>query len=439
MLMEMNEAPDKKVIRAWCMYDWANSVYNLVITTTFFPVYYDLITEKAYHNNIPFLGRTFKSTALYSYAVSFSYLAIAICLPWLTAMADASGSKKRFMQFFTYLGSLACIGLYWFKGEQPSMEWGIGCFMVAAIGYAGSLVFYNSYLPDLVPLSMRDRISARGYSMGYFGSVILQAIGFCLVYYFNSQGDAASGLLYTFILVGLWWMSFSQITFYHLPKSKPGESRAIFLSGYRELRKVWLDVKDKILLKRFLYSFFFYSMGIQTVMVVATLVGSREMGLSQIKLIVSVVLIQLVAIPGAVGISRLSERFGNIKMLLWLVLVWMMVCLAAYQVIVWRRAGENVEIYFYLLATCIGLVMGGIQALSRSTYSKMLPNTFDTASYFSYYDVVEKLAIVMGTFLFGYMDESVGTKNSLLLLIVFFAVGGIFLRITLNTKGANKL
>jgi len=434
----MNE-PDEKAIRAWCMYDWANSVYNLVITTTFFPVYYDLITEKAYGNDIPFLGRTFKSTALYSYAVSFSYLAIAICLPWLTALADASGSKKRFMQFFTYLGSAACIGLYGFKGEQPSLEWGMGCFVLAAIGYAGSLVFYNSYLPDLAPFSMRDRVSARGYSIGYMGSVILQVMGFGLVYYFNSRGDAALGMCFTFILVGLWWAGFSQITFRHLPKPKKREGGALFSSGYRELHKVWLDVKDKILLKRFLQSFFFYSMGMQTVMAVATLVGSKEMGLSPAKLIISVVLIQLVAIPGAMGISRLSERVGNIKMLLGLVVVWVLICMAAYQVIVRRQAGENVEIYFYGLAACIGFVMGGIQSLSRSTYSKMLPDTFDTASYFSYYDVVEKLAIVAGTFLFGYMNELAGTKNSLLLLIVFFVLGGISLRMTLNAKGADKL
>lgn len=434
----MNET-DKKAIRAWCMYDWANSVYNLVITTTFFPVYYNLITEKAYHNNIPFLGKIFESTSLYAYVVSFSYLTIAICLPWLTAIADASGTKKRFMQFFTYLGSASCIGLYWFKGEQPSMEWGLGCFALAAIGYAGSLVFYNSYLPDLAPFSMRDRVSARGYSMGYIGSVILQVIGFGLVYYFNSQGDAESGLLITFILVGLWWMGFSQITFFRLPKPKKRENGALLLSGYRELHKVWLDVKDKILLKRFLQSFFFYSMGVQTVMVVATLVGGVEMGLSPAKLIVSVSLIQLVAVPGAIGISRLSERVGNIKTLLGLVLAWVPICMAAYQVIVWRQAGENVEIYFYLLAACIGFMMGGIQSLSRSTYSKMLPDTFDTASYFSYYDVMEKLAIVTGTFLFGYMHELAGTKNSLLLLIVFFALGGIFLRMTLSVKDAGKL
>lgn len=415
----------KQIIRAWCMYDWANSVYNLVITTTFFPIYFTGITSAAYGEKVPFLGRTFKASSLYDYALAFAYLAIAILLPILTSIADSRGNKKRFMQFFCYLGSLACIGLFWFKGPEPSVGWGIACFVFAAIGYIGSLVFYNSYLPDIAPPEDRDRVSAQGYSMGYIGSVILQIVGFGLVIHFSSQGDEVSGPLYTFLLVGLWWMGFAQITFAYLPtvhsNGKPAQN---FLTmGFLELRKVWDQVKHLSVLKLFLFAFLFYSMGVQTVMLVATLFGKEVLGLPTDKLIVTVVIIQLVAIPGAMLMSRLSGIFGNLKVLTGVIVVWMVICLSAYYITALKEQGQNVEIGFYVLAAFVGMVMGGVQSLSRSTYSKLIPVTRDTASFFSFYDVTEKLAIVLGIFSFGYIDETFGMKNSVLVLIVFFAVG----------------
>ena len=237
----------KKTINAWCMYDWANSVYNLVITTTFFPIYFAGITKSAFgENSIPFLGRTFKNTALYDYSLAAAYLAIAILLPILSSIADSRGNKKKFMQFFCYVGGVSCMALFWFKGPEPSVIVGVGCFMLAAIGYVGSLVFYNSYLPEIAEPAERDWVSARGFSMGYAGSVILQLIGFGLVLYFSGQGDQTSGPRYTFLLVGLWWIGFAQITFTHLPNSKPSQTKPlneILRAGFVELKKVWDQVK----------------------------------------------------------------------------------------------------------------------------------------------------------------------------------------------------
>lgn len=409
------------------MYDWANSVYNLVITTTFFPIYFAGITKSAFgENSVPFLGRTFKNTALYDYSLAAAYLAIAILLPILSSIADSRGNKKKFMQFFCYVGGVSCMALFWFKGPEPSVIVGVGCFMLAAIGYVGSLVFYNSYLPEIAEPAERDWVSARGFSMGYAGSVILQLIGFGLVLYFSGQGDQTSGPRYTFLLVGLWWIGFAQITFTHLPNSKPSQTKPlneILRAGFVELKKVWDQVKQMKLLKWFLVAFFCYSMGVQTVMLAATLFGSQMLGLPDDKLIITVVLIQLVAIPGAMLMSFLSGKFGNIWVLMGVVSFWILVCLSAYSVANLKEGGMDVEFHFYGLAIAVGLVMGGIQSLSRSTYSKLMPDTKDTASFFSFYDVTEKIAIVIGIFTFGYIDELFGMKNSVLMLIVFFVLG----------------
>lgn len=424
---------DPKTVRAWCMYDWAISVYNLVITTTFFPIYFVAVISKAYgENSVPFLSRTFKSSSLYDYSLAFAYLVGVFLLPILSSIADSRGSKKGFLQFFTYMGGLACITMFWFKGsqvDQPSVGLGVACFVFATLGYVGSTVFYNSYLPEIAAPEDRDRVSARGYSMGYIGSVILQIIGFGLVLYI---GEVA-GTLYTFLLVGLWWIGFAQITMRRLPKRiglLPANDLSVFTNGFRELRKVWNEVKLMPRLKWFLVSFWFYSMGVQTVMLAATLFGAQLLGLPADRLIITIVLIQLVAIPGAIMMSRLSGKFGNITVLMGVVAFWIVVCLSAYGVAVLKEGGNDVEFHFYGLAIAVGLVMGGIQSLSRSTYSKLMPVTKDTASYFSFYDVTEKTAIVIGIFSFGYIDELYGMKNSVLILIVFFVLGLASLMIT---------
>lgn len=430
-----------KVIRSWAMYDWANSVYNLVITTTFFPVYYAAITKSAYgEDTVPFLGRIFKNSALYNYTVGFSYLLIAILLPILSAISDSRGNKKKFMQFFCYLGGLGCSGLFFFRGEQPNMWVGLGCFMLAAIGFIGSLVFYNSYLPEIAAPEDRDRISARGYAMGYIGSVIMQMVGFGLVLYFSGKGDDTSGPLYTFLLVGIWWIGFAQITFRNLPPSTPSVKKQhnVFTDGFKELKKVWHQLKEIPVLRSFLGSFFFYSMGVQTVMLAATIFGDRVLGLPADKLIITVVLIQIVAIAGAFLMSNLSEKFGNIQVLLGVVLFWIFLCISAWYVAGVKESGKNVEFHFYGLACAVGLVMGGIQSLSRSTYSKLMPTTKDTASFFSFYDVTEKIAIVIGMFTFAYIDELLDMKHSVLSLIVFFAIGFFGLLLTLQRQRIKK-
>ncbi len=423
---------NKKEVQAWCMYDWANSVYNLVITTTFFPIYFLGVTKSTFgEDTVPFLGRTFKNSSLYDFTLVFAYLFIALLLPILSSIADSRGSKKKFMQFFCYLGGLACIGMFWFKG--PNLTWGLTCFVLAVIGYSGSLVFYNSYLPEIAAIEDRDKVSARGFMMGYIGSVILQLIGFGLVLYFQSTGNNTLGPLVTFLLVGVWWIGFAQIPFAYLPEGKANAHKegANFLTdGFIELKKVFKQVVGEGVLNWFLASFFLYSMGVQTVMLVASMFGSKMLGLPPTKLIVTLVIIQLVAVVGATLIARMSGKFGNLNVLMGIVILWIGVCIAAHEVATLKESGVNVENYFYGIAVFVGLVMGGIQSLSRSTYSKLIPVTNDNAAFFSFYDMTEKIAIVVGIFIFGFIDEILGMKNSVLALIVFFVLGFIALGIT---------
>ncbi len=428
------QTASKKVINGWAMYDWANSVYNLVITTTFFPIYYTEMTKAApFNGTVTFMGRHFVNTALYNYALAAAYMLVAFTLPILTSIADYKGNKKRFMQFFCYMGAIACSCLYFFNKENFSF--GIICMMLGAIGFYGSLVFYNSYLPEIAAVKDRDRISARGFSFGYIGSVLMQLFGFALVLFYDkipflkNEGDAVR---LTFLLVGLWWAGFAQITFARLPKSRgvaeeTGNDKNVFTGGFMELKKVFWQVMKMPVMKRFLTAFFFYNMGVQTVMLAATNFGSKVLNLPSTKLIITVVLIQLVAISGAYFMSRLSARFGNLQVLIAVVVFWIAVCIFGYLM--------QTEYHFYGLAIAVGLVMGGIQSLSRSTYSKLMPETKDTASFFSFYDITEKIAIVIGLSSFGYIEELTGSmRNSVLALIVFFGLGLFFLFFALSKQ-----
>ncbi|MCW3074209.1 MAG: transporter [Flaviaesturariibacter sp.] len=431
------QTASKKVINGWAMYDWANSVYNLVITTTFFPVYYTEMTGASpFNGQVSFLGRTYVNTALYNYALAATYLLVAILLPILTSVADYKGNKKRFMQVFCTVGAVACSSLYFFTPQYFSI--GIICMMIAAFGFYCSLPFYNSYLPEIAAEKDRDRISAKGFTYGYIGSVLMQIIGFLLVLFwekipfFNGAGDAVR---LTFLLVGLWWFGFAQIAFKRLPVGnaiKTTEQRKNFITGgFSELQKVFRQLMKMPVLKRFLFAFFFYNMGVQTVMLAATNFGSKVLNLPSTKLIITVVLIQLVAIAGAHLMARLSGKFGNFQVLIGVVLFWILICIAGYLM--------QTEYHFYAIAIAVGLVMGGIQALSRSTYSKLMPVTEDTASFFSFYDVTEKIAIVIGLSLFGLIEEWTNDmRNSVLSLIVFFTLGLIWLLAALSKQNRLK-
>lgn len=436
----MTQINDRKTIRSWAFFDWANSAYNLVITSTIFPAYYTIITSSNKPDTIDyvqFMGFKFVNTALYNYALAFAFLIIALLSPVLSGIADSRGNKKFFMKMFTWIGALSCCGLYFFEAE--TLQLGIVLFILAAIGFWGSLVFYNAYLPEIATPDMQDTVSAKGYAYGYVGSILLQLLCFVFVFFPDSFGLSGAGQAsrLSFLLVGVWWIAFAQIPFRNLPdtpKQSIIPSGNILTSGFKELRKVWAQLKYMPYLKRFLTAFFFYSMGVQTVMLVATVFGEKQLQLPTAKLIGTIMLLQVVAIPGAMLMSWLSKNYlGNIRVLIGVVIIWIGVCAAAYFV--------ETELQFYFLAATVGLIMGGIQSLSRSTYSKYLPQeSKDHTSFFSFFDVTEKVALVIGMFSFGYIEELTGSmRNSLIALALFFVAGLAFLWLLRNSEPRKTL
>ncbi|MFI5149206.1 MAG: MFS transporter [Bacteroidia bacterium] len=413
---------DKKTINAWAFYDWANSAYPLVITTAIFPLFYEAntgLTENGIKTDmVSMLGIRFHNTELYDYVVALSFLIVSFSTPLLSGIADYTGSKRKFMMFFCYMGSLSCASLYFFNQEHLGLS--LLSVLFSSVGFWGSLVFYNAFLPEVAEPADHDRVSAKGFSLGYIGSSILLILNLIFIKVAGSQYAA-----WSFISVAVWWIGFAQITFARLPNNVYGRKPegSSILKGFQELRMVWIELKGNKYLKRYLGSFFVYSMGVQTVMIIAVFFANKEIFPEKERgnLIIAVLVIQFVGVLGSVLFSRLSGLIGNIKALGVAIFIWVGICLGTF---LWVYTPNQ----FYVVAALVGLVMGGIQSLSRSTYSKLLPETQDHASYFSFFDVCEKIGIVIGMLSVGVIERVTGSmRNSILALIAFFVVGFILL------------
>lgn len=428
----------KKLLNAWAFYDWANSVYPLVISSAVFPIFYDSLFVGG-NQKVIFFGIIFKNSALVSFVTALAFLVIAFISPLLSGIADYVGNKLRFMRFFCYLGALSCIGLYWFSLEN--IYFGMLFYFLGLIGFWGSLVFYNSYLPDIAYPEQQDAISAKGFSFGYIGSVILLVINLAMIMkpdFFGITGTpgvaALKAMKYSFVMVGIWWIVFSQYSYYYLPKGNDHHAKItskIIFNGFNELKLVWVQLKQNRNLLKYLRSFFVFSMAVQTVMLVATYFGAQAISWSSeeestIGLIICILLIQIIAIFGAYLTSKASSKFGNIKTLIFINSFWVVLCLFAYFI--------TQPIEFYIMASLVGLVMGGIQSLARSTYSKFLPETEDTTSYFSFYDVAEKIGIVIGMLVYGIIDQVTGSPRFAIVFLALFFLTGMFLLTKISKK-----
>lgn len=429
----------KKLLNAWAFYDWANSVYSLVISSAVFPIFYGALFRAAGIEKVTVFGGEIARAPLISYVTSSAFVFIALVTPLVSGIADYTGNKKIFLKFFCYLGAASCIGLYWFSLEH--IYFGLVCYFFGLVGFWVSFAINNSYLPDIAFPEQQDGISAKGFSLGYVGSVILLIFNLAMVMQPAVFGITDSGeevaeikaMKYSFISVGLWWMLFSQYTFKYLPKGnkRDGVRTNIILNGFRELRQVWRQLGTEVKLKRYLGAFFVYSMAVQTIMLIATYFGEEEINWGTDSerttgLIISILVIQLVAILGATATAKASTAFGNIRTLVAINIFWAFLCVYAYFL--------QTPMDFYIAAGLVGIVMGGIQALSRSTYSKFLPETTDTTSFFSFYDVAEKIGIIIGTFLYGVVAQLTGSmRNSTIFLGIFF-IGGIVLLLRVGNR-----
>lgn len=430
--MNLIQKDDPKIVRAWTFYDWANSVYPLIISSAIFPIMYEKTTSikkdgVTVYDTVSFFGFEFKNTEFYAYLVSLSYIVVALVTPILSGIADSTGNKKRFLQFFCFLGAGSSMLLYFFhpnNGGNDFTPYHLGTTILplffASIGYWGSLVYYNGYLPEIAEPANHDRISARGFSMGYFGSAMLLILILVL-----TQFTKILPIKWAFPMVGAWWIGFAFITFKALPNNvynHPRPEGGTFKKGYEELAKVWADIKTRIQLRRYLASYFMFNMAVQTVMIMATAFANKEVRHIQTQdLIVSILIIQFLGILGAFVFSKSSTRIGNIRTLSIAILIWIALCVYVYMLVYepWQ---------FYIAAAVVGLVMGGIQAIARSTYSKMLPETEDHATYFSFFDVSEKIGLALGTFTFGLIEGIANIRTSVLALVVFFVLGFILLQ-----------
>jgi UMF1 family MFS transporter len=427
-----------KLLNAWAFYDWANSVYSLVIASAVFPIFYNALFDK----NNPYIivyGHSFKNSALISFVTAAAFLCVALFSPLLSGIADYMGNKKIFMRVFNYIGALSCIGLYFF--DLNNIGLGLTFYFFGLIGFWGSLVFYNSYLPDIAFPEQQDKVSAKGYSLGYIGSVLLLIVNLAMImkpsffHISGTPGEASmKAMRYSFAMVGIWWIVFSKYTYFYLPKGNSNKEKvsfSIIFNGFRELKKVWKILQSEIPLKRYLLSFFVFSMAVQTVMLIATYFGAQEIQWSspeesQIGLITCILLIQLIAIAGAILTSKASAKFGNINVLIFLNGFWLLLCGFAYFI--------TTPNDFYIMASLVGLVMGGIQSLGRSTYSKFLPETEDTASFFSFYDVSEKIGIVIGMMVYGLIDQITGSPRFAIVFLGIFFLTGMLLLLRIPKK-----
>lgn len=435
--MKKFEKGNAKLLNAWAFYDWANSVYPLVISSSIFPLYYGMLFRAREINSYSFFGLEMNSESIISYCTAIGFLVIALLSPLLSGIADYLGTKKFFMKLFCGIGSLSCMLLYFFSLDYFGLS--LLIYTLGLIGFWGSLVFYNSYLPDIAYENQQDQVSAKGYALGYIGSVVLLILNLALIMNAEKLGfeGGMQAMRFSFILVGIWWLAFSQITFRRLPDFKNDKklAKGIVFKGFRELKKVVEVLKEQTVLKRYLVAFFVYSMAVQTVMIIAAFFGEKEIAWADddqrsMGLIVSIMLIQLIAILGAFATSSLSKRIGNIYTLCILNVLWVFICGYAYTI--------STPNEFYVAAAFVGLVMGGIQSLSRSTYAKLLPQTTETTSFFSFYDVTEKIGIVVGMSIYGLISDLTGKmQNAVLFLILFFIVGFFLLLRVKENKNSN--
>ena len=416
----------KKLIGAWALYDWANSVYSLVISSAIFPIYYSQYVFSQ-TNSVEILNLDINKDTLISSVSAISFLLIAFLSPLLSGIADFIGNKKIFMKFFVYMGSLSCIGLYWF--ELKTIEISLLFYTLGLIGFWGSLVYYNSYLTDITYPNQTNKVSAKGYTMGYIGSVILLLINLIMINLYETFGfeSEIAAMKSSFAIVGIWWLSFSQYSFYHLPTGNKGVKvpKNIIWNGFKELKGVYKFIRTSKRFTRFLLAFFIFSFSLQTVLYIASYFGVSEIEWASSSeqtsgLIISILLIQVVAIGGAYIFTKMAQKYGNILVLTFAIFLWGAVCLYAYFI--------KTPIQFYLIAGLVGLLMGGTQPVARATYSLFIPDTKDTTSFFSFYDVTEKIGIVFGMIFYAIAAQITGTvRFSVIIFMFFFFMGAILL------------
>lgn len=432
---------NKKTIFGWLAYTWANSPYSLAIITAIFPSYYSQVSKEAavrIENNISivnFLGFETSSVSLFSYAVSLSYLVITLTSPLIGAISDYTGNKKIFMWLFSTLGSLACLLLYFF--DKSNYNLGVFAFSLGAICFSFCHIFTDSLLPEITTPENYSKLSAKGFIAGYMGSVLHLIISLTLIInyqFFGFQNEIAP-VKRSFILVGIWWFGFSQITFFTYKNNLKEVSKfdSVIKNSFENLYNAYIEVKKTDIIKWFLVSYFFYNMGVQTSIYMSSLFATEEVHLKSSELIITILLIQFVAILGTYVLTKISKNRSYSKILIFSTLFWIGLCFYAYFV--------KTSFQFYLLSVGVGLIMGSVQSLSRGVFSTLISDKNEKATFFSFYSIVDKASIIIALFIYGLVNQLTHSMRTSIFCIIFFFILAFFttLKFKKSTAKSNLL
>ncbi|WP_431782515.1 MFS transporter [Streptomyces chumphonensis] len=410
--------------RGWYWYDWANSVFQTSVLTVFLGPYLTEIAEAAAdaEGYIHPLGIPVRDGSYFAYVISASVLLSVLVMPVVGALADRTGRKKPLLGVFAYTGAAATTGMFFLDGDRYLL--GGLLLILANVAYAASIVVYNAYLPQIAEPHERDAVSSRGWAFGYGAGSLVLVANLALFLGHESLGvEEGTAVRICLASAGLWWAVFTLVPLRRL-RERPGAVRGARLSlggGFRQLGQTVRELRRYPLTLMFLLAYLLYNDGVQTVITQASVFGSEELGMEQESLIGAILLVQVLAIFGALGLGRLAERYGAKRTILGSLVAWTGTVAAGY----FLPSGE--PLWFFVLAAAIGMVLGGTQALSRSLFAQLVPRGKE-AEYFSLYEVSDRGTSWLGPLVFGLTYQLTGSyRDAIISLVVFFVLGFVLL------------
>jgi UMF1 family MFS transporter len=421
--------------RAWYFYDWANSAYVTTTLTALYGPYLTVVAKRAAcpgrDTDLPcpaylhVLGLPVSPGSLALYAITAATLISAVLLPIVGAIVDRSGRKRTVLCGSAWIGALAACGLFAVQGS--AWQLGVGLQLLASLSLGCSLVVYDSILCDIATPDERDTVSSRGWAIGYLGGGLLLALNLVLVTAHATVGlDQETAVRLSLLSAGLWWGAFTLIPFLGLrdrpaPAGSPGGGGSLLASSFGQLWRTLRHLHGYPHTMLFLAAYLFFNDGVQTVIYAASIFGQEELGLGAAQLMITILLVQFVAFGGALGFGWVATRVGARRTVLASLVLWCLAVGAGYLVPAHRFG------IFLALASLIGIVLGGTQALSRSLYSQLVPRGRE-AEYFSLYQSTERGTSWLGTLLFGFLFQATGSyRTAIVALVVFFVLGGSLL------------
>ncbi|MEU9667991.1 MFS transporter [Streptomyces bobili] len=411
--------------RGWYFYDWACSVYSTSVLTVFLGPYLTSVAEEAADAGgyVHPLGIPVRAGSFFAYSVSLSVIAAVLVMPLVGAAADRTGRKKPFLAAAAYTGAAATTGMFFLSGDRYLL--GGVLLVVANAAQSVAMMLYNSYLPQIAPPEERDAVSSRGWAFGYAAGSLVLVVNLVLYLAHDSFGVSESTAVRICLAsAGLWWGGFTLIPLLRLrdrPPAVTAAGREASTPGLRQLVATYRDMRRHPLTLAFLLAYLVYNDGIQTVISQASVYGSEELGLSQSTLIGAILLVQVLAVAGALTMGRLSRRYGAKRTILGSLVAWTLTLAVGYFL------PSGAPVGFFVLAAAIGLVLGGSQALSRSLFSHLVPPGKE-AEYFSAYEVSDRGTSWLGPLVFGITYQVTGSyRDAIISLVIFFVLGFLLL------------